>query len=222
MGTKAKTGLGGAKAGAQTTPRKKRDQENRTDSRPRSRRAGPTQVCHLTPLPGTATLPSQSPEVAAGQGGTGPGGAPWPHRIGWRTGTALAHLSSPFLSGRFGENSQHHSRRLHASSSPAQAPPPPEPPLRSRLTPTPFPLPKAAAVLPAPRTPASGRTHLRARPLHLATGGRDREKWRQQLAGQPPRATFTPTSCLRPRLRRGPRRALCCQWPAGEPIPALP
>lgn len=144
-------------------------------------------MCHLTPLPGTATLPSQAPQRSPpGTGVPAPGGA-LGHRGGWRARRVPTRTSSPFLSGRLGENSQHHSRCLHASSSPTQAPRLPggpswEPPRTYAL-----PLPTAAAAaLPAPRLPAPGRTHLRTqpRPLHLATGGRDTAKWPEQTASQ--------------------------------------
>ena len=49
--------------GRRQVPRRlgrKRNESNLPDFRPRSRRAGPTQVCHLTPLPGTASLPPLS------------------------------------------------------------------------------------------------------------------------------------------------------------------
>lgn len=140
----------------------KRNQENRTDSRPRSRQAGPTQVCHLTPLPRTATLPSQAPQRSLpGPGVPAPGGA-LGHRGRLRARRALTRTSPPFLSGRLVENCQHHSRSLHASSSPAQAPPPPEAPLVSRLTPTPS-LPHDRRCSPRPMT-ASARLHSPASP----------------------------------------------------------
>lgn len=148
-------------AGVQATPRKKKSREphgfqakvetgwsNSGVSPDTSPKNG------HTPFPGPSAVP-------AGSRGTGPRGRRG-HRGRLRARRALTRTSPPFLSGRLVENCQHHSRSLHASSSPAQAPPPPEAPLVSRLTPTPS-LPHDRRCSPRPMT-ASARLHSPASP----------------------------------------------------------
>lgn len=175
-----------------------------------------------SPRSGHTPFPGPQPSLL-GTEVPAPGGA-LGHRGGWRARKALTRTSSPFLSGRLGENSQHHSRSLHASSSPAQAPPPPEAPLGSRLTPTPSSSPR-----PPPLSPPQNGQHPAALTCEPSPGpsisplaATTLQSGRDNPLASSPRTAFTPTSCLRPRLRRGPRRAQCRQSPSGEPIPALP
>lgn len=128
----------------------KGNQQNRTDSGPRSRPTGPTQVCHLTPLPGTVTFPSQAPQrPRPGTGGVPvPGGAVARARRleAWRRHSILCPgLLLPVSS----EKRQHRSRGFQAprGASSTHALASPQPPRRAS---------------PGPGSAIPGRTHLRA------------------------------------------------------------
>lgn len=127
---------------------------NRTDSGPRSRPAGPTQVCHLTPLPGTAALRSQAPQRSRpAPGEYRPPGVLWPEEEAGGLAKALNPPSGP--------------------------PPPPGPHRETPASFSGFPGPAGSFLSPRPRLPAAaaprlasprqapgsaipGRTHLRA------------------------------------------------------------
>lgn len=169
-------------------------------SSPRSTRAGPTQVCHLTPpLAGPTVVP-------AGHRGYWPLGAPRPARM--EAGELAKELPPPLSPG---SSFPVPSQRLPSFILSVSRFPPPRPrPLGPRRglcelpRPSPSCAPQPLPLSRPPGEPAPGCTHLRAqtRALHLPSDGVDSAKWRLPPARQPASRRFCPTSCLWLRLRR--------------------
>lgn len=186
----------------------KGNQQNRTDSSPRSRPTGPTQVCHLTPLPGAATLPAQAPQRSLpGAGGCRSPGVRRPSKD-WAK--AFSPRPRPPPPGLLGET-------------PASLPALPGP-SGSSLNPRPR-LPAAAAPRPAgrPGQPSPAALTCEPRPgpsIAPGTAGTPRSGGCNPLASAP-RASRIPLPARGPASAAAPAHACTRQSASGKPIPAL-